>query len=150
MWLSNIHCGSNFRFKALNPLLKRNNLWYNGFIKRGPDPCLPLIRRSNYLNPTLVSTALSTQPSFTVISALAVNVIWIKKNIRAIQACLYNCSTGLDKKKGPSHLSCSNHPRSRLWGNVRPSSHLSKEQNSVKTIWKDGTLWVCIILFSAY
>ena len=49
------------------------------YIKRGPDPCLPLIRKSNYLNPTLVSTALSTQPSFTVISALAVNAIWIKK-----------------------------------------------------------------------
>ena len=151
MWLSNIHWGSNFRFKALNLLVKQNNLWSNGFIKRSPDACLPRIRSSKcYLNPTL-ERPWHSHSHLSRFSAHWRSIIFESNKHPGNAGVLVQLQYWNGQKyvtKSP--LLFKPPQKSSLRYTVRPSSHLSKEENSVKTIGKDSTLWVCIILSSVY
>lgn len=151
MWLSNIHCGSNFGLKAINLLVNRNNLWSNGSIKRVPDPCFPRIRRSNYLNPTLVSTLHFPHSHPSRLSAHWRSMLSGSNKHPGNPGVLVQLQYWNGQKyvtKSPLLFKPPQKPSLRY--TVRPSSHLSKEQNNVKTIRKDSTLWVYIILFSTY
>lgn len=151
MWLSNIHCGSNFGLKAINQLVNRNNLWSNGSIKRVPDPCFPRIRRSNYLNPTLVSTLHFPHSHPSRLSAHWRSMLSGSNKHPGNPGVLVQLQYWNGQKyvtKSPLLFKPPQKPSLRY--TVRPSSHLSKEQNNVKTIRKDSTLWVYIIIFSTY